>query len=117
MPVDQHPHMVATAAKEIEDLIKIITFFLSDPETPVNRKAVDSRIVFKVKHRTDGAFDKFKARLAGTCFMQGLGFGFFSTFSPMSTLTTARTVFAIAVRLGLPIYHADIHRRAYGSDC
>ena len=53
-------------------------------------------------------FDKFKARLVAKGSMQRLGFDFFSTFSPMATLTTVRTVFAIAVRLGLPIYHADI---------
>ena len=106
VPVDQHPHMIAAAAKEIGDLIKIGTFSLA--EIPINRKAIDSRIVFKVKHRADGTFDKFKARLVAKGFMQRLGFDFFSTFSPMATLTTVRTVFAIAVRLGLPIYHADI---------
>ena len=80
----------------------------SRPEIPVNRKAADSRIVFKVKHRADGSFDQFKARLVAKGFMQRLCFEFFSTFSPMETLTTLSTVFAIAVRLGLPIYHADI---------
>ena len=75
----------------------------------MNRKTANSRIVFKVKHRADGPFDKFKARLVAKGFMQRLGFGFFSTFSPMATLTTVRTVFAIAVRLGLlPIFYADI---------
>ena len=107
VPVEQHPHMIAAAAKEIGDLIKIGTFS-PEPEIPVNRKAIDSRIVFKVKHRADGTFDKFKARLVAKGFMQRLGFDFFSTFSPMATLTTVRTVFALAVRLGLPIYHADI---------
>jgi hypothetical protein len=107
VPVEQHPHMIAAAAKEIGDLIKIGTFS-PEPEIPINRKAIDSRIVFKVKHRADGTFDKFKARLVAKGFMQRLGFDFFSTFSPMATLTTVRTVFALAVRLGLPIYHADI---------
>ena len=99
--------MITAAAKEIGDLIKIGTF-LPDPGTPVNRKAVDSRIVFKVKHRADGSFDRFKARLVAKGFMQRLGFDFFSTFSPMTTLTTARTVFAIAVRHGLRINHAGV---------
>ena len=79
-----------------------------EAEVPAGRKPIDSRIVFKVKHRADGTFDKFKARLVAKVFMQRLGFDFFSTFSPMATLTTVRTVFAIAVRLELPIFHADI---------
>ena len=70
--------MISEAAKEIEDLIKSGTFS-PDPEIPVNRKAVDSRIVFKVKHRANGSFKKFKARLVAKGFMQRLGFGFFST--------------------------------------
>ena len=107
IPADQHPHMIAAAAKEIGDLIKIGTFS-PEVEVPAGRKPIDSRIVFKVKHRADGTFDKFKARLVAKGFMQRLGFDFFSTFSPMATLTTVRTVFAIAVRLGLPIFHADI---------
>ena len=69
MPVDEHPHMIAAAAKEIGDLIKIGTFS-PDSEIPVNRKAVDSRIVFKAKHRADGAVDKFKSRLVANGFMQ-----------------------------------------------
>ena len=39
-----------------------------------------------------------------------VGFDFFSTFSPTAILTTVRTVFAIMVRLGLPIYHAGVSR-------
>ena len=41
-------------------------------------------------------------------FMQKLGLDFFSTFSPMATLTTVRVLLAIAVYLSLDIIHADI---------
>jgi hypothetical protein len=107
VPPEQRPYMVAAAAKEFGDLIKIGSF-ATDPEIPTDRKPIDSRIVFKVKYRANGEFDRYKARLVAKGFMQKLGFDFFSTFSPMATLTTVRTVFAIAVHLGLPIYHADI---------
>ena len=72
VPVEQHPHMIAAAAKEIGDLIQKIGTFSPEPEIPINRKAIDSRIVFKVKHRADGMFDKFKARLVAKGFMQRL---------------------------------------------
>ena len=46
--------------------------------------------------------------LLSTTPQRKLTFDLFSTYPPMATLTTVRTVFAIAVRLGLPIHHADI---------
>ena len=107
VPREQHPYMIAAASKEIGDLIKIGTF-ATEPSIPSDRKAIDSRIVFKVKYRANGEFDKYKARLVAKGYLQRLGFDFFSTFSPMATLTTVRTVFAIAVKLGLRIHHADI---------
>jgi hypothetical protein len=107
VPEEQHPYMIAAASKEISDLINIGTF-ATEPSIPSDRKAIDSRIVFKVKYRANGEFDKYKARLVAKGYLQRLGFDFFSTFSPMATLTTVRTVFAIAVKMGLKISHADI---------
>ena len=40
--------------------------------------------------------------------MQRLGFYFFSTFSPMATLTADRVLFAVAVHHNLELDHADI---------
>ena len=53
--------MLQAIAKEFNDLIAIGTFV--DIEVPNNRKVISSRIVLKVKHRADCAFDKYKARL------------------------------------------------------
>ena len=98
--------MLQAIAKEFNDLIAIGTF--TGIEVPNNRKAISSRIVLKVKHRADGAFDKYKARLVARGFLQKLGVDFFSTFSPMATLTSIRILLAIAVHSGLDIVHADI---------
>ena len=64
--------MIAAAAKELDDLIKIGTFD-TEPQIPQGRKAVGSRIVVKVKYRANGEFDKYKARLVAKGFMQRLG--------------------------------------------
>ena len=106
VPVEQHQSMLQAIAKEFNDLIAIGTF--TGIEVPTNRKAISSRIVLKVKHRADGAFDKYKARLVARGFLQKLGVDFFSTFSPMATLTSIRILLAIAVHNGLDIVHADI---------
>ena len=106
VPVEQHQSMLQAIAKEFNDLIAIGTF--TGIEVPNNRKAISSRIVLKVKHRADGAFDKYKARLVARGFLQKLGVDFFSTFSPMATLTSIRILLAIAVHNNLDIVHADI---------
>ena len=106
VPVEQHPAMLAAIAKEFNDLIAIGTF--ADLEIPVGRKAIPSRIVLKVKYRADGEFDKFKARHVVKGFMQQLGYDYFSTFSPMATMTAVRCLFAIAVQAGVKILHADV---------
>ena len=73
-----------------------------------NRNAIASRIVLKVKYRADGTYDKHKARLVAKGFMERLGSDFFSTYSPMASLTTARALMAIAVNMRLPVLHSDI---------
>lgn len=59
IPEDQHPHMIAALAKEMNDLNNQGVFALI--ECPADRKAISSRIVLKVKYRSNGAFEKFKA--------------------------------------------------------
>ena len=106
VPVEQHQSMLQAIAKEFNDLIAICTF--ANIEVPNNRKAISSRIVLKVKHRADGAFDRYKARLVARGFLLKLGVDFFSTFSPMATLTSIQIILVIAVHNNLDIVHADI---------
>ena len=103
---DDKPRMIAAIAKELTDLIKVGCFEIV--EMPYNRQSIASRIVLKVKYRADGTYDKHKARLVAKGFMERLGADFFSTYSPMASLTTARALMAIAVRMHLPVMHSDI---------
>jgi hypothetical protein len=103
---DDQAKMLAAIAKELTDLIKVGCFEVV--EMPYNRNAIASRIVLKVKYRADGTYDKHKARLVAKGFMERLGSDFFSTYSPMASLTTARALMAIAVNMRLPVLHSDI---------
>ena len=106
VPEEQHGAMLAAIAKEFTDLIKAGCF--AGVECPANRRSISSRIVLKVKFNARNEFEKFKARHVAKGFLQRLGYDFFSTFSPMATLTTIRAIIAIAVHKGLEIKHADI---------
>ena len=103
---DERLRMVRAISKEIRDLLSAGTFELA--ELPRGRRAIGGKLVLKVKYKADGSFDKDKARLVAQGFCERIGKDFYSTFSPMASLTAVRTLFAIAVHHRLPIYHADI---------
>ena len=65
-------------------------------------------MVLKVKYRADGEYDKHKARLVARGFLAKVGIEFFSTFSPMASLTSVRAVISMAVEKGFDIWHCDI---------
>ena len=83
--------------KEIKWLVDLGTFSLEP--LPAGQRALDSRIVLKVKYRADGSFDKNKARLVARGFLARMGTDFFSTFSPMASLTAVRAMCSLAVSL------------------
>ena len=58
--------------------------------------------------KADGTYDKDKARMVAQGFCERIGKDFYSTFSPMASLTSVRALFAIAVYHRLGCYHADI---------
>ena len=105
-PIEQRPKMIEAIAKEIHDLCSIGAFELVP--MPDRARPIDSRIVLKVKYRADGAYDKHKARLVARGFLARLGVDFFSTFSPMASLTAVRMMFSLAVNQGFDIWHCDI---------
>ena len=92
--------------KEFSDLCKNDCFSLE--VIPEERSPLSTRIVLKVKRKGDGSFDKFKARCVVRGFLAKIGLDFYATYSPSSSLTTSRTLMALAVHHNLPIHHSDI---------
>ena len=106
VPEELRPAMLDAIAKELQGLIDLGTFEVAD--LPSDRDTIGTKLVLKVKYRADGTFDKNKARLVVQGFAQRLGQDFYSTFSPMASLTAVRMVIAIAVQFNLPLIHMDV---------
>ena len=83
---------------------------------PRNHRPIDSRIVFKVKYKADGTYDRHKARLVARGFLARIGIDFFSTFSPMASMTAVRLLCSFAVANGLELKHSDIPSAFIQSD-
>ena len=106
IPKEQRPAMLDAILKEVNGLISLGTFDLEP--MPPNHRPIDSRLVLKVKYRADGSYDKHKARLVARGFLARLGIDFFSTFSPMASLTAVRVLCSLGLSLGYNIMHSDI---------
>ena len=109
IPAHQVPAMLEAIIKEIGGLLDLNTFdFISVDKVGQGTELLPTKLVLKVKTRADGSFDKNKARLVVQGFHQRIGKDFYSTFSPMASLTSVRMGLALAVKLDLDLIHMDV---------
>jgi hypothetical protein len=79
---------------------------LVPPRSGIN--VIDSKWVFKLKHKPDGSIDRYKARLVAKGFKQQHGLDYDDTFSPVIKPTTIRVLLSLAVTYGWSLRQIDI---------
>ena len=101
-------HWIAAIHAEMASLVEKGTFEIS--ATPVGRKVIPTKVVLKIKMKSNGEIEKFKARICVLGFRQkqGLDFNPDQVYAPMTEPTTIRLLLAIANKLDLNIDHLDI---------
>jgi len=97
---------IKSIIKELSGLCRNGCFSLE--VLPPDRKAIKTKLVLKIKRLADGSYYSHKARLVIQGFLERIGIDYWSTYCPMASLDSARSLMAIAVKHGLPIFHADI---------
>jgi hypothetical protein len=70
---------------------------------------VDSRWVYRIKHRVDGSIERYKVRLVARGFTQQEGIDYFEIFNQVIKQATVRLVFSITVSRNWKIHQLDIH--------
>ncbi|WVZ71258.1 hypothetical protein U9M48_019867 [Paspalum notatum var. saurae] len=89
-----HPEWQLAMAEEIATLERTGTWDLVP--TPSHVRPITCKWVYKVKTRSDGSLERYKARLVARGFQQEHGRDYDETFAPVAHMTTVRALFAMA---------------------
>ena len=92
--------------EELDALHKTGTPDLVDP--PSRKSSISCKWVYKIKTRSDGIVDRYKARLVARGFTQDYGIDYEETFAPVARLSSIKTLISIFVARKWPLFHMDV---------
>ena len=77
-------------------------------QTPLNRRIVGSKWIFKRKLGADGSVPRYKARLVAQGYTLRFGLEYEETFSPVIRFESDRSVIALGAQLKLQLHQMDV---------
>lgn len=76
---------------------------------PAGKKALGCKWVYKIKRKSDGTVERFKARLVILRNYQVEGIDYTETFAPVAKMVTVQAVLAVATARDWELHHMDVH--------
>nr|GEW66585.1 ribonuclease H-like domain-containing protein [Tanacetum cinerariifolium] len=101
------PHWTEAMNNDMDALYRNDTLEITD--LPIGRKAICGKWVYKIKYKSSGDIDIYKARYVAKGFNQKEGIDFDETFSPVVKIVTIRCVINLVVQNNWSIYQLDVN--------
>lgn len=93
--------------EEMETLYKNNTWEIIDFSK--GRKAIGCRWIYKIKYKTNGEIEQYKAKLVAKWYNQREGIDFEETISPVAKIVTVHLVISLVVHNSWPLFQLDIN--------
>ncbi|GJW80502.1 ribonuclease H-like domain-containing protein [Tanacetum coccineum] len=103
----KYSHWTDAMNQEMDALLRNGTWELVD--LPEGRKAIGSKWIYKIKFRSSGEIDRYKARLVAQGFGQKEGIDYEETFSLVVKMVTVRCLLNIVVSMSWPVFQLDVN--------
>jgi len=78
-------------------------------ELPARKKLISCKWVYRVKYKSDGSIEHYKARLVMRGDHQVEGFDFHETFASVAKMTSVRVFLSVAVAKGWDLHQMDVN--------
>ncbi|KAJ0912622.1 putative RNA-directed DNA polymerase [Helianthus annuus] len=103
----KNPKWVVAMHDEINALQNNNTWELV--QRPTHSNVVGSKSIYRIKYKSDGSLDRYKARLVAQGFTQVPGLDFSHTFSPVVKSSTIRVVLSLATIFNWKLRQLDVN--------
>jgi len=109
-----NPDWQQAMTDELQALAKTHTWDVVD--LPSGKTPISCKWVYKIKTKSDGSIERYKARLVARGFTQEYGIDYEETFAPVARLTSVRSLIAVAAARSWPLNQMDVKNAFLNGD-